>query len=562
MPRIFAVSLILLSCLAANTTAETTTAETTTAEPPAPTVATFHDGVQRVAIDAELLGDYLAHKKASPTADPTPYLEPLASLLRLQAEARRDPTPRLDFELRIAEERLLAADYRDRMLADVKVAEKAVQKRLEQRRQEMGLRRPKKVHLQNLFKRLPRDADQEARSALRRQVDDVRQQLLDGADFATLARQESDSQTARGGGRMGVVRPGDLPKPLESIAFKLAEGEVSEVIENDQGFLLLRCLKIVAEREIPVEEATQLIRQELQKQATEERLEQMSHEVLEAAAAVLDLKAARTDTKQAVAARFGGGLLTGQEVAWLSRRQTGAPALETLHESQVRELLERHIVQSEWARRARGSMSPELRLRLRWKAIETAASVGLRRRVQAGFMPPNEAEVRAYFQEHPDRFMRREHYQLQVLRLDSDVAIPHQAGRQIASLARQLESGAIELAQAARRHSDHWSAKDGGHVGWWSRKHLASHGPFVMRAVTALEPGETTQPIRQDQSWWIVRLQGIQPRRPLTFEEARVRADRLLGNERLADVQRRVEERVAEQIELQVILSESRTGES
>ncbi len=515
-------------------------------------VATFNDGEARREITRDLYQDYLAYHEIEAGPVERSRLESLALLLRLEAEAlRAEPAPRLALEVRIAEERLLSAHWRRQAMADLSVSQAAVEARLDELRRQGAMRRPRKLHLSELFKRLPATADAGARARLRSEIEALRRRLLEGEDFATLARAESDSQNAAHGGRLGVVRPGVLPEPLEKIAYGLRQGELSEVLESPAGFVILRCDKIVEARDTPEAEARRKIRDQLERRAAEEHWQRLRAGALRAAKPAIDLAAARGEAPDAVALRFGAHRLDAREVAWLTRAAPGAPAVSSLSDERLRRLLEDHVVRAVLAERARRRpLAPDLERRLRWRRASAYADAGLRRRVQALFEPPNEEELRAYVAAHPERFTRRMHYRLRVLRADVDPAAPRRAGRLIAEVSRRVETGELTFEDAARRHSDHWSAAEGGDVGWWSRQRLAAHGLRLLRAVSGLEPGATSQAVRQDRSWWLLRLLETEPPRPMTFAEARRRADHMLGNERLRALQARVEREILGQLEL------------
>jgi peptidyl-prolyl cis-trans isomerase SurA len=65
-----------------------------------------------------------------------------------------------------------------------------------------------------------------------------------GADFADLAKRYSDDAgSARNGGDLGIARRGVFVKEFEEAAFSLAPGEVSQVIETQFGFHILKVLE-------------------------------------------------------------------------------------------------------------------------------------------------------------------------------------------------------------------------------------------------------------------------------------------------------------------------------
>jgi parvulin-like peptidyl-prolyl isomerase len=96
----------------------------------------------------------------------------------------------------------------------------------------------------------------------------LREQVLGGADFATLAQQHSlDRQTAVAGGDLGWFPEGTLLVPsVEAAAFALAPGEVSEVIAVDNGagsltYYLLQLLEREEARALTPQQRAQLLQE-------------------------------------------------------------------------------------------------------------------------------------------------------------------------------------------------------------------------------------------------------------------------------------------------------------
>lgn len=70
------------------------------------------------------------------------------------------------------------------------------------------------------------------------QIAALREQAVSGeADFAELAAKYSDDETIR-----YSFRKGEIDEKLEEIAFRLESGEISEVVEMDSGYHLIRCI--------------------------------------------------------------------------------------------------------------------------------------------------------------------------------------------------------------------------------------------------------------------------------------------------------------------------------
>ena len=74
---------------------------------------------------------------------------------------------------------------------------------------------------------------------------DTRDQLLDGADFAEIARIYSiDTSSRPAGGDLGWFPAGYLLVPeVEAAAFDIQPGELSEVIESELGFHIVQTIE-------------------------------------------------------------------------------------------------------------------------------------------------------------------------------------------------------------------------------------------------------------------------------------------------------------------------------
>ncbi len=69
----------------------------------------------------------------------------------------------------------------------------------------------------------------------------LRERVLQGEDFATLAREHSDDlASARDGGRLPPFGHGAMVAEFEAAAFALGDGAVSEVVETQYGFHVIR----------------------------------------------------------------------------------------------------------------------------------------------------------------------------------------------------------------------------------------------------------------------------------------------------------------------------------
>ena len=75
------------------------------------------------------------------------------------------------------------------------------------------------------------------------QIDSIHTLLVNGADFETIARQESeDPGSAALGGRLGAFGPGEMVKEFEDTSFGLKDGEISEPFRTAYGYHIVQTL--------------------------------------------------------------------------------------------------------------------------------------------------------------------------------------------------------------------------------------------------------------------------------------------------------------------------------
>lgn len=107
----------------------------------------------------------------------------------------------------------------------------------------------------------------------RKKLEDIRKQILAGADFGEMARKYSeDAVTARSGGDMGIIRPDKVAPPIIEAAHSLELGQVSDLIPTPAGFEII---KVEQKRTIPFEEAKAGIESQIRQSKANETLQHL-----------------------------------------------------------------------------------------------------------------------------------------------------------------------------------------------------------------------------------------------------------------------------------------------
>lgn len=80
--------------------------------------------------------------------------------------------------------------------------------------------------------------------AVRERLHEIRQRILAGERFSTMARLYSeDPGSTRKGGELGFYSRGEFYPEFEAVAFRLKDGEVSEIVETEAGFHILQLIE-------------------------------------------------------------------------------------------------------------------------------------------------------------------------------------------------------------------------------------------------------------------------------------------------------------------------------
>jgi peptidyl-prolyl cis-trans isomerase C len=115
---------------------------------------------------------------------------------------------------------------------------------------------PERVRASHVLITVPEGADASAKSAALAKANTVLKDARAGKDFAELAKTHSqDPGSAPRGGDLGFFQPGDMVGPFNEVAFRLAPGAISDVVETQFGYHVIKVLEKQPGRTVPLEEA-------------------------------------------------------------------------------------------------------------------------------------------------------------------------------------------------------------------------------------------------------------------------------------------------------------------
>lgn len=97
-----------------------------------------------------------------------------------------------------------------------------------------------KVKASHILIKVEENASKSEKEAKRQKLEKIRDQIKDGADFAELAKKFSEGPSNVRGGDLGYFERGQMVKPFEAAAFSMMPGDVSDIVETQFGYHLIK----------------------------------------------------------------------------------------------------------------------------------------------------------------------------------------------------------------------------------------------------------------------------------------------------------------------------------
>jgi len=175
---------------------------------------------------------------------------------------------------------------------------------------------------------------------------------------------------------------------------------------------------------------------------------------------------------------------------------------------------------SEMWQKNKATMLPPLKLRLEQNSVLDQLQASARKVPE-----PGEAQVRAYYEQHKDKFTEPEQVKISLILLKVDPSSPQAkwngALEEGSAIARRLRGGA-DFAQLANLHSGDASASNGGQLDYVHRGMLPEP---AQAAIDKMQPGAVSDPITLIEGVAILRLDERKPTRlnPLGVVQQRAR---------------------------------------
>ena len=142
----------------------------------------------------------------------------------------------------IIKEQLLAQQEQQQIIADVTVTPAEVKNFFKSLPKDSIPQIKTEYVIQQLVKNPPISIEEKIR--VKKKLLELRKRILKGENFSTLAILYSeDPGSAKKGGELGFYGRGQLYPEFEAVAFKLKEGEVSDIVETEAGYHIIQMIE-------------------------------------------------------------------------------------------------------------------------------------------------------------------------------------------------------------------------------------------------------------------------------------------------------------------------------
>lgn len=126
--------------------------------------------------------------------------------------------------------------------------------------------KPEQVRASHILIKLDPNADPAKKEEARKKLEEAKKKLAQGGDFAALAKELSECPSSAQGGDLGFFHRGMMVKPFEDVAFALEPNNVSDIVETQFGYHLIKVTEKQPAGTVSLEESRDKIEEYLKGQ--------------------------------------------------------------------------------------------------------------------------------------------------------------------------------------------------------------------------------------------------------------------------------------------------------
>ena len=125
---------------------------------------------------------------------------------------------------------------------------------------------PETVHARHILIKVDEKDDEKTKEAKKIKIEEIKKQLVAGADFGKIAQESSECPSKDRGGDLGTFPRGRMVQPFEDAAFTQKVNEVGPVVETKFGYHIIEVVEHNQAQEKTIDEVKITITETLQNQ--------------------------------------------------------------------------------------------------------------------------------------------------------------------------------------------------------------------------------------------------------------------------------------------------------
>lgn len=361
----------------------------------------------------------------------------------------------------------------------------------------------------------------------RQRIEEAKTELAQGKDFAEVARRHSNSPSGNIGQVVGF-EPGKINPAIEEAVRKLADGAMSEVLQLNNGFALVRRVRHQVAGQKPLESVRDEIRAKLAGPLAEAHWDKFYQERLKVLNPSVNRQLLLKEVIQneSPVFRYSDQVMTyGQLRPRLEASGTGQGPLKVEDRNKQLEMIFQELLLATIARQRgldQDREAIEMRRQVLRELIYNYEIVRMSKALQAK-VQVTPAEIERYYRENQKYFSSERETRLEVIRIQAP-GMKDKTGRldmqqkaelfQRAEVVRRKLAAGEDFAALMKQTNGEWDGK-------WDFQPYGPRGHEVDLAVEKLKVGEISTPVEYKQGFYIIKLSEAKEPKQLPLAEVR-----------------------------------------
>jgi peptidyl-prolyl cis-trans isomerase C len=131
-------------------------------------------------------------------------------------------------------------------------------------------KQPEQVKASHILIKVETGANEQEKAQAKKKIEEVQAKLKGGQDFTELAKEYSEGPSSANGGDLGYFRRGQMVKPFEDAAFEMQPNDVSDIVETQFGYHLIKVYDRSPEKVLTYAEVKDRLIEQMKQQKTEQ----------------------------------------------------------------------------------------------------------------------------------------------------------------------------------------------------------------------------------------------------------------------------------------------------